>query len=135
MEHFPIVASGGTPNFNYVVSGNNININHLTSIPDFVTHLLHFVIICILIVCKIYFTCLGESTKNDYFCNIMFVRKRKNRSGTTSVVVIDKSGGSFRELKTIGVSSDDKEITALCLAGKRWIAAHCGKRDMFLEAE
>ena len=46
-----------------------------------------------------------------------------------------KSGGSFRELKTIGVSSDDKEITALCLAGKRWIAAHCGKRDIFLEAE
>jgi hypothetical protein len=65
----------------------------------------------------------------------MFVRKRKNRSGTTSVVVIDKSGGKFRELKTIGVSSDEKEISAFYLTGSRWIATHCGNRDMFMEAE
>ena len=78
---------------------------------------------------------MGESTKNDYFCNIMFIRKRKNRSGTTSIVVIDKSGGRFRELKTIGVSSDKKEIERLYLDGKKWISAHCGNRDMFALAE
>jgi hypothetical protein len=65
----------------------------------------------------------------------MFVRKKKNRSGTTSVVVIDKSAGRFCELKTIGVSSDEKEITALFRQGKKWIAAYCGNRDMFAEAE
>jgi transposase len=78
---------------------------------------------------------LGEAEQNAYFCDIMFVRKRKNRSGTTSVVVIDKSGGRFRELKTIGVSTNEDEIAALYLSGKKWISAHCGTRDMFVLAE
>jgi len=29
----------------------------------------------------------------------MFIRKKKNRSGTTSIVVIDKSGGQFSDRK------------------------------------
>jgi hypothetical protein len=65
----------------------------------------------------------------------MFVRKKKNRSGTTSVVVIDKSGGGFRELKTIGVSSDEEELAAFCQRGKKWISAHCESSDMFTVAE
>jgi hypothetical protein len=65
----------------------------------------------------------------------MFIRKKKNRSGTTNVVVIDKSGGRFRELKTIGVSSDEQELVALYQQGKKWIYLHCGNRDMFCEAE
>jgi hypothetical protein len=52
----------------------------------------------------------------------MFVRKKKNRSGMTSIVVVDKSGSKFRELKTIGVSSEDKEIFELEQQGKKWIA-------------
>jgi transposase len=65
----------------------------------------------------------------------MFIRKKKNRSGTTSIVVIDKSGGHYRELKTIGVSSDSHEIASLYHQGKKWIASCCGVRDMFAEAE
>ncbi|MDR1172191.1 MAG: hypothetical protein LBL24_07040 [Bacteroidales bacterium] len=65
----------------------------------------------------------------------MFIRKKKNRSGTTSVVVVDKRGGFFREMKTMGVSSDDKAIRALHLQGKKWISACCGDRDMFAIAE
>ena len=63
----------------------------------------------------------------------MFVRKKKNRSGSISVVVADKSGGVFRELKTIGVSSDEKEVAELYKIGKKWISTHCGERDMFAE--
>jgi len=62
----------------------------------------------------------------------MYIRKKKNRSGTTSVVVVQKSKGKFRELKTIGVSSNEKEITELYVQGKKWIAAHAGAQDMFL---
>ncbi|MDR1115098.1 MAG: transposase, partial [Tannerella sp.] len=65
----------------------------------------------------------------------MFIRKKKNRSGTTSVVVADKRDGCFRELKTMGVSSDEKKIRALHLQGKKWISACCGDRDMFAIAE
>ena len=49
----------------------------------------------------------------------MFVRKKKNRSGTTSVVVAEKRKGVFRELKTIGVSEDKDEIEKLILQGKK----------------
>jgi hypothetical protein len=49
----------------------------------------------------------------------MFVRKKKNRSGTTSVVVPEKRKGVFRELKTIGVSKDKDEIEKLILQGKK----------------
>ena len=65
----------------------------------------------------------------------MFVRKKINRSGSTSVVIVDKSTGKIRYLKTIGVSSDEQEIAILYQQGKKWIATHCGNRDMFSEAE
>jgi len=61
----------------------------------------------------------------------MFIRKKKNRSGSTSIVVIDKSNGRFRELKTIGVSTNEKDISELCQAGKRWISEQKGERDIF----
>ncbi|MCL1934103.1 MAG: hypothetical protein FWF53_09880 [Candidatus Azobacteroides sp.] len=61
----------------------------------------------------------------------MFVRKKKNRSRTTSAVITDKSGGRFRELQTIGVSSDEKEISDFYQQGKKWISHHRGDRDMF----
>jgi hypothetical protein len=44
----------------------------------------------------------------------MFIRRKKNRSGSTSVVVVDKSRGGFRELKTIGVSADEKKVSEMC---------------------
>lgn len=61
----------------------------------------------------------------------MFVRKKKNRSGSISVAVVDKSGGCFRELKTIGISSSEKEIEELYRAGKKWISLYCGEQDIF----
>jgi hypothetical protein len=61
----------------------------------------------------------------------MFIRKKKNRSGSTSVVVVDKSNGQFREVKTIGVSADENVISELCQAGKKWIYEQKGERDMF----
>ena len=50
----------------------------------------------------------------------MFVRRKKNRSGSTSVVVADKSSGAFTELKVIGVGTTEEEIRALVKKGKEW---------------
>ena len=69
--------------------------------------------------------------KKYYICG-MFVRKKKNRSSSTSVVVVDKSRGIFHELQTIGISSDEKAISELYLQGKKWIASRKGERDMFV---
>ena len=57
----------------------------------------------------------------------MFVRKKKNRSGTVSVVVADKGSGKFKELNTIGVSSDPDEIACLEVKARQWIDEYSGQ--------
>ena len=61
----------------------------------------------------------------------MFVRRKKNRSGSVSVVVVSKERGRFRELQTIGVSSDEDEIKRLCREGQIWIREHNAVADIF----
>lgn len=51
----------------------------------------------------------------------MFIRKRKNKSGSTSIVIVDKSGGRFKELTTIGTSFEPAQIDQLYQKGKEWI--------------
>lgn len=55
-----------------------------------------------------------------YFCD-MYVKKKKNRSQTTSVVVCEKIKGKYKEHITIGISSDEEEIERLVKQGKEWI--------------
>lgn len=43
----------------------------------------------------------------------VFIRKKKNKSGTISVQIIDKSNGSYRVAKTVGSSSNPDEIERL----------------------
>jgi len=43
----------------------------------------------------------------------MFVRGKKNKSGTISVQIIDMSSKSYRVAKTVGSSSDPDEIAYL----------------------
>jgi transposase len=63
----------------------------------------------------------------------MYVRRKPNRSGSTSVVVVKKNKGKDCYLKTIGVSSDPQEIEDFYLQGKKWIAQQLGQRDIFME--
>ena len=56
----------------------------------------------------------------------MFVRKKKNRSGTISVVVVDKSRGKFREVKKFGVASTDEEADALVKDAQLWLHRYGG---------
>lgn len=56
----------------------------------------------------------------------MFVRKKKNRSGTISVVVVDKSHGKFREVKKFGVVKTDEEADELVKDAQLWIRRYGG---------
>ena len=40
----------------------------------------------------------------------MFVKRKKNRSGTTSIVVAEKTKGIYKELITIGVAKDSNDV-------------------------
>jgi len=61
----------------------------------------------------------------------MFIRKKKNRSGSTSIIVVNKSNGLFRQIKTIGIGKEKAEIDLLYQQGKKWIAAYCCEADIF----
>jgi len=52
----------------------------------------------------------------------MYVKKKPNRSGTTSVVVAEKRQGKYFEHFTIGVSSDPDMIKKFEEEGNQWIA-------------
>ena len=61
----------------------------------------------------------------------MFIRKKKNRSGTTSIVVVEKRKGIYREIITIGTSNDSSVLETLYLKGKKWISDYLGEQDIF----
>lgn len=60
----------------------------------------------------------------------MFVRKKKNKSGVVSIQIIDKSGGRYKMLKTIGSSSKVSEIEHLVAEGERWIRNRSGLQEL-----
>ncbi|WP_286976348.1 hypothetical protein [Candidatus Aquicultor secundus] len=45
------------------------------------------------------------------------MRKKKNKSGSTSIQIIDKTGGTYRVIKTLGASRDIDEIERLVQLG------------------
>lgn len=51
----------------------------------------------------------------------MFVKRKKNRSGTTSIVVAEKKKGNYQELHTIGIAHNDEEAEKLAVQGREWI--------------
>lgn len=69
--------------------------------------------------------------KKDYFC-FMFIRKKKNRSGSTSIVVVRKVCGKAKYIKTIGISSDKQEIEHLFRKGQEYIHNLGGQKDIFV---
>ena len=57
----------------------------------------------------------------------MYVRKKKNKSGTVSIQIIDKSSKKYKVLKTIGSSANKKEIDKLYKRGIIWIKNYAGQ--------
>jgi len=70
--------------------------------------------------------------KKGYICT-MFVRKKKNRSGSVSVVVVDKARGEFKEIKSIGVACTVKDIESLCKQANKWISTYGGQQEFDFE--
>ena len=56
----------------------------------------------------------------------MFTRRKHNRSGTISVVVVDKSSGRFTEIHRVGVARSEEEAVALEAEGRHWIDTYGG---------
>ena len=61
----------------------------------------------------------------------MFIRFKKNRSGTTSVVVVEKLRGRYREIQTVGIAKDESDLSVLRQRGLEWIR----RRELELQPE
>lgn len=70
--------------------------------------------------------------ENMYLCG-MFVRKKKNRSGTISVVVVSKSHGQFKEVKSFGVAQTESEAKILHQTALEWLRTHAGQQTLDFE--
>jgi transposase len=62
----------------------------------------------------------------------MFLRKKKNSSGSISVQIISKSSGKYTVVKTIGSSDIEQEITKLTYLGKQEIERLSGQQKLFI---
>ena len=60
----------------------------------------------------------------------MYVRKKRNRSGSISVVVVSKTSGKYKEIKSFGVSFVDDEIKLLCDKASAWINTFGGQQEI-----
>jgi transposase len=60
----------------------------------------------------------------------MFVRKKPNKSGKTSVQVIDKIESKYKVAKTIGSSSIESEVEKLVALGQEWIRNYKGSLEI-----
>ena len=67
-----------------------------------------------------------------YLCP-MFVRKKKNRSGTTTIVVVSKRHGRFEEVKNFGTAKADVDVAKLYSDAQRWLSTNGGQQSIDFE--
>jgi len=65
----------------------------------------------------------------------MFTRRKHNRSGTISIVVVDKSCGRFTEIHRVGVARNEEEALALEVEGRHWIDTFGGQQVIDFEGK
>ncbi len=63
----------------------------------------------------------------------MFIKRKKNRSGTTSIVVAEKCKGNYRELHTVGIAHSEEEAEMLVIQGREWIDREEARRHPRLD--
>ena len=59
----------------------------------------------------------------------MYIRRVKNSNGKTYVQVIDKSSGKYKVIKSMGGSSQSKQVAELVEQGQQWIKKQTGRLD------
>lgn len=62
----------------------------------------------------------------------MFIRKKKNNSGSISVQIISKAGGKYKVVKTIGSSSDEEDLILLLAKAKDELEKIKGQQNLFV---
>lgn len=62
----------------------------------------------------------------------MFLRKKKNKSGSISIQIISKQRGKYKVVKTIGNNDNEQQIQKLVFLGKQEIERLNGQSKLFV---
>ena len=65
----------------------------------------------------------------------MFIRQKRNKSGSISVQIISKSGGCYRVVESIGSGKSDQEISILMLKARSVLKQLEGNLELFTDDE
>jgi Transposase len=65
----------------------------------------------------------------------MFIRKKQNKSGTTSIQIINKSGGKYQVVESVGCGRNDQEISTLMLKAHGLLRQYQGNLELFCDEE
>lgn len=65
----------------------------------------------------------------------MFIRKKRNKSGSTSVQIVSKAGGRYKVIKTLGSAASEGEIELLFQQGRQEIFRQQKQASLFVSAE
>jgi len=65
----------------------------------------------------------------------MFIRRKKNIGGSTSIQIIDKSNGKYKVIKTLGSSTDSKTVEQLFNKAQEEIETIIGRQHFNFEIE
>ena len=60
----------------------------------------------------------------------MFARKRKNKTGSITIVVVDKRNNRYVEIKNFGTVRSESEADELVIKAKHWIETYGGKQQL-----
>lgn len=65
----------------------------------------------------------------------MFIRKKKNNSGSISIQIISKSGGKYKVVKTIGCAETEQEVQKLSYLGRQEIERLIMQPKLFISEQ
>ena len=63
----------------------------------------------------------------------MYVRKKRNRSGSTIVVVVSKAKGYYEEIRCFGTAKTEEDIARLCSEARHWLNTNGGQQSIDFE--
>ena len=64
----------------------------------------------------------------------MFIRRKRNRGGSISIQIIDKSSGKFQILKTIGLARNDQQLHDILDQAEEYLEQLTGQKKMTLSS-
>jgi len=65
----------------------------------------------------------------------MFIRKKRNKSGSTSVQIISKSSGKYRVVESVGCGTSAQEISTLMLKAHGLLKQYNGNLELFCDEQ